>query len=258
MLSCFFIQKTGSPEKKLLLSVLISTDLLSFVVRLLWIRIPDECTEKNAQPWNACYFNSLMVLKGILTLPHYTQTNRTHIMENNTVEALLDFCDADLDLLGCYPAVHALKTLCCLEHAASDRIVSLNALSKIGNLILKDNCQKMIVKAYRRGLKPYEKRVLEDRFDQSEENFKVMPQVASIADRALNVLRSWSRKMQIAATVIVLQVSSKYSIVFKCTSSLDLPRGVENFSSAPTGVCSNDFVYIITVKMYIQYSVILI
>lgn len=202
----FFVQKTGSPEKKLLLGVLISTNLLNFVVRLLWIRIPDECTEKNVEPWNAAHFNSLMVLKHILTLPHYTQTNRTQIMENNTVEALLDFCDADLDLLGCYPAVCALKTLCCLEHVACDRIVFLNALSKIGNLILKDNCQKMIVKAYRRELKPYEKRVLEDWFDQSEENFKVI-QVPSIADRALNVLRSWSWKMQMAATVIILQVN---------------------------------------------------
>lgn len=202
----FFLQKTGSPEKKLLLSVLISTNLLSFVIRLLWIRIPDECTENNVQPWNAAHFNSLMVLNHILTLPHYTQTNRTQIMENNTVEALLDFCDADLDLLGCYPAVCALKTLCCQEHEACDRIVFLNALSKIGNLILKDNCQKMIVKVYRRALKPYEKRVLEDRFDQSEENFKDI-QVPSIADRQLNVLRSWSWKMQMAATVIILQVS---------------------------------------------------
>ena len=42
-------------------------------------------------------------------------------MESNTVEALLDSCNADFDLLGLYPAVRALKTLTCLEHEASDR-----------------------------------------------------------------------------------------------------------------------------------------
>lgn len=186
--------------------MLISSNLLNFIVRLLWIRIPDECTGNNDQPWNAVYFNSLFVLKHILTLPRYTQTNRTQIMENNTVEALLDFCDADLDLLGCYPAVCALKTLCCLERGACDRIVLLNALPKIGNLISKDNCQKMIVKAYRRGIRPYEGRVLDDRFDQSEENFKGF-RVPSIADSALNVLRTWSWKMQMEACVIIVQVS---------------------------------------------------
>ena len=202
----FFLQKTGSPEKKLVLSVLISSDLLGFVVRLLWMRIPDDSTEKNDQPWNAAYFNSLVVLKHILTLPHYTQTNRTQIMENNTVDVLLDFCHADLDALACYPAVCALKTLCCLEREACDRLVVLNALPKIGNLILKDNCQKMVVKAYRRGLTPYQKHILDDSYDQSEENFKDF-YVPSIGDSALNVIRSWSWKMQIAASVIILQVS---------------------------------------------------
>ena len=42
-------------------------------------------------------------------------------MESNTVEALLDSCNADFDLLGLYPAVRPLKTLTCLEHEASDR-----------------------------------------------------------------------------------------------------------------------------------------
>ena len=86
--------------------VFISTELLNFVVRLLWVRIPDGCIGTSNQPWNAAHFNSLMVLKHILTLPHYTQTNRRQIMENNTVEALLDFFDADFDLLGLYPAVY--------------------------------------------------------------------------------------------------------------------------------------------------------
>ncbi|XP_078373352.1 uncharacterized protein LOC144656965 [Oculina patagonica] len=200
--------KTGSPEKKLVLSVLISSDLLSFVIRLLWIRIPDDCTENNEQQWKAAYFNSLMVLKHILTLPQYMQTNRTQVMENNTVEALLDFCDTDLDYLACYPAVCALKTLCCLEREACDKIVSLNALPKIGNLILKDNCQKMVIKAYRRGHTPFQKQVLNDRFDQSEENFKEF-YVPSIGDSALNVLRSWSWKMQMAAAVIILQIAEQ-------------------------------------------------
>lgn len=112
--------KTGSPEKKLVLSVLISSNLLSFVVRLLWIRVPNECTE-NSEPWNAGYFNSLVVLKHILTLPQYTQTNRSQITELNTVEAVLDFCDADLDLLACYPAVCVLKTLSCLHRETCDK-----------------------------------------------------------------------------------------------------------------------------------------
>ena len=80
-------------------------------------------------------------------------------MESNTVEALLDFCDADLDLLGLYPAVCALKTLTCLlEHKASDRIIFLNEISKIGKIVVKDNCQKSIVKAYKSGItscRPY-------------------------------------------------------------------------------------------------------
>ena len=144
------------------------------MVRLLWIRVPNECTE-NSEPWNAGYFNSLVVLKHILTLPQYTQTNRSQITELNTVEAVLDFCDADLDLLACYPAVCALKTLSCLHRETCDKIISLNALPKLGNLISKGNCQRMVVKDYRRGVQPYEKCVLRDRYDQSEEKiFKIM------------------------------------------------------------------------------------
>ena len=41
------------------------------------------------------------------------------VMESNTVEALLDFCNADFDLFGLYPAVCALKTLTCLECEAA-------------------------------------------------------------------------------------------------------------------------------------------
>ena len=74
------------------------------------------------------------------------------VMESNTVEALPDFCNADFDLFRLYPAVCALKTLTCLEHEASDRIVFLNEISKIGKIVVKDNCQKRIVKAYKSGL----------------------------------------------------------------------------------------------------------
>ena len=109
-------------------SVFLSTELLNFVVRLLWIRIPNESLGTNDQPWHASHFNLLMVLKHILTLPQYTKVNCRQIMESNTVEALLDSCNADFDLLGLYPAVCALKTLTCLEHEASDRIVSLNEI----------------------------------------------------------------------------------------------------------------------------------
>ena len=73
-------------------------------------------------------------------------------MESNTVEALLDFCNADFDLFGLYLAVCALKTLTCLEHEASDRIVFLNEISKIGKIVVKDNCLKRIVKAYKSGI----------------------------------------------------------------------------------------------------------
>jgi len=190
-------------------SILISSELLNFVVRLLWIRIPNESIGTNDQPWNAVYFNSLMVLKHIITLPHYTQTNRRQIMDSNTVEALLDFCDADFDLLGLYPAVYALKTLTCLERETCDRIVFLNGLAKIGNLMLKDNCQKMIVKAYKNELtssKPYIKRVLEDRSDDCLDNFK-RAYLPSSADLSLNVLRSWSFKIQMNAAVIFLKVT---------------------------------------------------
>ena len=90
------------------------------MVRLLWIRVPNECTE-NSEPWNTGYFNSLVVLKHILTLPQYTQTNRSQITELNTVEAVLDFCDANLDLLACYPAVCVLKTLSCLHCETCDK-----------------------------------------------------------------------------------------------------------------------------------------
>ena len=83
------------------------------------------------------------------------------VMESNTVEALrLDFCNADFDLFGLYPAVCALKTLTCLEHETSDRIVFLNEISKIGKIVVKDNCQKRIVKAYKSGItssRPYYK-----------------------------------------------------------------------------------------------------
>ena len=208
MLSSFSLQVPGSVEKKVMFSVLVSSELLNFVVRLLWIRIPDESIGSNDQPWNAAHFNSLMVLKHIITLPHYTQINRRQIMDSNIVEALLDFCDADFDLLGLFPAVYALKTLTCLEREPCDKIVFLNGLPKIGNLILKDNCQKMIVKAYKNELtssRPYIRRVLEDRNDQCLDNFKraVLP---STADPPLNVLRSWSYKIQINAAVIFLKV----------------------------------------------------
>ena len=82
------------------------------------------------------------------------------VMESNTVEALLDFCNADFDLFGLYPAVCALKTLTCLEREASDRIVFLNEISQIGKIVLKDNCPKRIVKAYKSGItssRPYYK-----------------------------------------------------------------------------------------------------
>lgn len=216
------LQKTGSPEKKLFLSVLFSSDLLSFVIRLLWIRIPDDCTGNNEQPWNAAHFNSLMVLKHILTRPQYIQTNHAQIMEINTVEVLVDFCDVDFELLGCFPAISALKTLCCLQpNETCDRIVALNAITKFANLILKDNCQKMIVKAYRRGLTPYQKHILDERFDQSEENFKDF-RVPSIDDRALNVLRSWSWTIQLNASIVIHQVS--YSGYFYFEFFLDLTR----------------------------------
>ena len=65
-------------------------------------------------------------------------------METSTVEALLDFRDADFDLLGLYPAVCALTTSTCLQHEVSDRIVVLNEISKIGKIVVKDNCQKVM------------------------------------------------------------------------------------------------------------------
>ena len=109
-------------------SVFLSTELLNFVIRLLWIHIPNESLGTNDQPWHASHFNLLMVLKHVLTLPQYTKVNCRQIMESNTVEALLNSCNADFDLLGLYPAVCALKTLTCLEHEASDRIVVLNEI----------------------------------------------------------------------------------------------------------------------------------
>ena len=130
-------------------------------------------------------------------------------MDSNTVEALLDFLDADFDLLGLYPAVYALKTLTCLERETCDRIVFLNGLAKLGNLMLKDNCQKMIVKAYKNELtfsKPYIKRVLEDRSDDCLVNFK-RAYLPSSADLSLNVLRSRSFKIQMNAAVIFLKVT---------------------------------------------------
>jgi len=45
----------GSLEKKVMFSILISSELLNFVVRLLWIRIPNESIGTNDQPWNAVY-----------------------------------------------------------------------------------------------------------------------------------------------------------------------------------------------------------
>ena len=192
-------------------SVFLSTELLNFVVRLLRIRIPNESLGTNDQPWHASHFNSLMVLKHIITLPQYTKINCRQIMEANTVEALLDFCDADFDLLGLYPAVCALKTLTCLEREPCDRIVLLSGISKIGKIVLKDNCQKMIVKAYKSEItsnRPYIKRVLEDRRDQCLDNFK-RAELPSTADLPLNILRSWSYKIQMNAAVVLLKVSLK-------------------------------------------------
>ncbi|KAM7437669.1 hypothetical protein ABFA07_012709 [Porites harrisoni] len=203
--------KTGSIEKQNMFSVFLSTELLNFVVRLLWIRIPNESLGTNDQPWHASHFNSLMVLKHILTLPQYTRINCKHLMEINTVEALLDFCDADFDLLGLYPAVCALKTLTCLEREACDRIVLLSGISKIGKVVLKDNCQKMIVKAYKSGItssRPYIKRVLEDRRDQCLDNFK-RAELPSTADLPLNILRSWSYKIQMNAAVVLLKIAEQ-------------------------------------------------
>lgn len=189
--------------------MLVSSELLSFVIRLLWIRIPDESIGTNNQPWNAVYFNSVVVLKNIINLPGYTQGKRQQIMDSNTVEALLDFCTADFDLLGMFPAINALKILTCCEREPCDRIVFLNGLPKIANLILKDNCQKMIVKAFRSELtssKPYIKRVLETCPTECPDNFKsaVLP---SSSDRPLNILRSWSHKIQGDAAEIILKVS---------------------------------------------------
>ena len=218
-----FTQKTGSVEKQNMFSVFLSTELLNFVVRLLWIRIPNESLGTNDQPWHASHFNSLMVLKHILTLPQYTRINCRHLMEINTVEALLDFCDADFDLLGLYPAVCALKTLTCLERKACDRIVLLSGISKIGKIVLKDNCQKMIVKAYKSGItssRPYIKRVLEDRRDQCLDNFK-RAELPSTADLPLNILRSWSYKIQMNAAVVLLRVSlKKFFLAFRKDYSL--------------------------------------
>ncbi|KAM7433586.1 hypothetical protein ABFA07_016164 [Porites harrisoni] len=47
--------KTGSVEKQNMFSVFLSTELLNFVVRLLWIRIPNESLGTNDQPWHASH-----------------------------------------------------------------------------------------------------------------------------------------------------------------------------------------------------------
>ncbi|KAM7437665.1 hypothetical protein ABFA07_012705 [Porites harrisoni] len=47
--------KTGSVEKQSMFSVFLSTELLNFVVRLLWIRIPNESLGTNDQPWHASH-----------------------------------------------------------------------------------------------------------------------------------------------------------------------------------------------------------
>ncbi|XP_068700607.1 uncharacterized protein [Montipora capricornis] len=203
--------KSGSCDKKVMYSVLVSSELFNFVVRLLWIRIPDETIGSNNQPWNAVYFNSLVVLKHIITLPKYTQINQQQIVDSNTVEALLDFCDVDFDLLGLYPAVCALKTLTLLECEVCDRIVFLNGLPKLANLFLKDNCQKMIVKVYRSELtacKPYIKRILEDCSHQCSDNLK-QAKLPSTADLPLNILRSWSFTIQMNAAIICLKIAEQ-------------------------------------------------
>ena len=51
----FLTQKTGSVEKQNMFSVFLSTELLNFVVRLLWIRIPNESLGTNDQPWHASH-----------------------------------------------------------------------------------------------------------------------------------------------------------------------------------------------------------
>ena len=173
---------------------------------MLKIRLSDDCTANGEEAWKAIYHHCLVILKNVLGFNQYTQLHLKKIMENETVEDVLEFCDDSVDVLACFPAVATLKNLCLYNREACERIVFSNGLPKLAQLFLKDNSQKMIFKAHRNGLKQYQKKILEEHIEEALEHFK-SPLDCHSEIYSLNIMRSWSYKMQMDAANIILKVS---------------------------------------------------
>ncbi|KAK3729813.1 hypothetical protein QZH41_004988 [Actinostola sp. cb2023] len=135
--------------------ILFQCNLLKVLQRILQLRIPDESICKSV-PWKIVYYCGLTVLKAVVDfsrkVDHFTKT----LVETDTVELFMEFIDGRNDIMTCFPAVHGLASLCSNSLEARERVIFANGLSKLGQYILKDNCQKMHVKAYKQGLEQYQ------------------------------------------------------------------------------------------------------
>lgn len=134
-------------------------------------------------------------------------TQSKTIVQTGTVELLMEYCDGTVDILTCFPAVTGLSSLCGISMEARERVIFCNGLTKFGNFILKDNCQKMHFKAYQQGLKPYQVKEL-DRVRNIYLNEELMEgkKYVGRSDLSYHVLKKWSKKVQLAAGHIILKV----------------------------------------------------
>ena len=190
-------------------------------MRLLKLRLPDGCLTEDGTEWKAVYHKSLFLIKHLIEASEKAETHIMQVIRDDTVETLLDFCDDSVDVIATYPAIYSLKNLCLSNCEACERVLFSNGLPKLGSLILKDNCQKMLVKAYRNGLKSYQLQALENFYYKNQEQFKSLNITTTTEIPYYNVVLRWSKNMQVCSALIILKVSI-INILFPTVSQCGL------------------------------------
>lgn len=185
---------------------------MDFLQRLLQLRLPDDCMTEDGTEWKAVYHKSLFIIKHLIESLEKAKFHIQQMVHQDVIETILNFCDDSVDVIAVYPAVYSLKSLCMANYEACERVLYSNALSKLGGLILKDRCQKMLVRAYRRGMKSYQLQALEHFYDKNREQFKSLTYGES-TPIPYNVVVRWSENMQVCCALIILKVSMSTAII---------------------------------------------
>ena len=205
----FHFQKNEDIIGKALFQVLFHCDLLTLVLRLLKVQLPPDMMVTYDVPWTAVHYNSLVIVKYLVDFSDNSVSHIKDMVQNDTVEALLEYCGEKLDIVACYPAMYSLKGLCLVNLEACERMIFSNGLPKLGQMMLKDSCQKVAVRAYHAGLSPYQIKILETYYRQNVGLFTTIP-FKREADLPFKVVISWSLTMQMCSAMILIRVSQFY------------------------------------------------